>query len=132
MSVGGDIGGRKREFWPHHPLTPTAATHCYAPASDADVRARRQSQPRRAAVAAEMAGDDKERATDPRHAPGGERRGDGYDVATQEIVGQQFEEERGVIGGEVGRRDLADAPGALEVGDERLDAGQAGTSIRRG
>jgi hypothetical protein len=110
MAVGCDVWGRAGISGHTFPLTPNAARiHFVVQSSDADVRARGEAQVRRAAVAAEAFWDDDKRATNPGRTPGGERRGHGKNETPQEIEGEQFEEERGVIGGEVGRRDLADA-----------------------
>jgi len=107
------------------PPYPQHRCHSSARPSVDEMRSRRQTQSERPAVTPEAAGPLNQCAADPRRAPCC-KRGRAVDgVTAQEIVRQQLDEERGVIGVEVGRRHLADAESALQFSDERLDTGAA-------
>src|SRR5947209_8714790 len=113
-------GGRLRT---HHPLSPTPSPPTSPRRSVDEMRARCQTQSGTAPTAAEASGYHEQGPSKPGRSPRRQGGGLRQDVATQEVVSQQLEQERGVVGIEVGRRDLADAPGALEVADQRLDTG---------
>src|SRR5690606_3400992 len=67
---------------------------------------------------------DEDRSTpNPTSAPGGDRRELLGDPTTHQVVGEELDQERGLVGGETRGGDLADAEAVFQLGDQWLNAG---------